>query len=210
MCDRAIRDLHSRRLSESMKGSHGLKTRDTVRAPMSAEPAHDIVLVDEHDRPVGTSDKLAAHQRGGVLHRAFSVFLFDAQGRMLLQQRAATKYHFANLWTNACCSHPRPGEAVAEAARRRVREELGIDVPLTPALTFVYRAEDPASGLTEHEYDHVFVGRLDGEPAPNPAEVSAVEWIDPAALLRDVRARPERYTPWFRIVLDRVLNHHAE
>src|SRR5687767_11187246 len=93
----------------------------------------DLVLVDEHDRPLGTAEKLAAHQRGGTLHRAFSVFLFNDAGRMLLQQRAAGKYHFGGLWTNACCSHPRPGEAVEDAARRRVREELGVDVPLTHA-----------------------------------------------------------------------------
>src|SRR5688572_17566304 len=134
---------------------------------MSAEPAHDIILVDEQDNPLGTSDKLSAHQHGGALHRAFSVFLFDASGRMLLQQRGAGKYHFANLWTNACCSHPRPGEETIDAARRRVREELGIDVALTHAFGFVYRAEDPTSGLTEHEYDHVFVGRFEGQLAPN-------------------------------------------
>src|SRR4051794_27812216 len=99
-------------------------------------PPDDIVLVDEHDRPLGTCAKLAAHRNGGTLHRAFSVFLFDSAGRMLLQQRAAGKYHFGGLWTNACCSHPRPGEAVADAARRRVREELGVEVDLRPVLSF--------------------------------------------------------------------------
>jgi isopentenyl-diphosphate delta-isomerase len=166
----------------------------------------DIVLVDEQDRPLGTCAKLDAHEDGGRLHRAFSVFLFDPHGRMLLQQRAATKYHFGGLWTNACCSHPRPGEAVIEAARRRVREELGVDVVLTPALTFVYRAEDPQSGLTEHEYDHVFVGRVnEGDVKPDSAEVAAVRWVEPGVLLEDVNTRPARYTPWFKIVLERVL-----
>lgn len=168
-------------------------------------PADDIVLVDEHDRPLGTCPKLAAHQNGGTLHRAFSVFLFDATRRMLLQQRAATKYHFGGLWTNACCSHPRPGEAVIDAARRRVREELGVDVELKAVLSFVYRAQDPQSGLTEHEYDHVFVGRLEGDAAPNPAEVAGVRWVETGELLDGVKAHPERYTPWFKIVLERVL-----
>ena len=168
-------------------------------------PPADIVLVDENDVAVGTSEKLAAHVNGGTLHRAFSVFLFDAEGRMLLQQRAATKYHFGGLWTNACCSHPRSGEPVIDAARRRVREELGVDVALRHAFGFVYRAEDPVSGLTEHEYDHVFVGRFDGETAPDPAEVAGVRWVEPGALLRDVEAHPERYTPWFKIVLERVI-----
>jgi isopentenyl-diphosphate delta-isomerase len=175
--------------------------------PSELNPADDLVLVDENDRPLGTAEKLAAHQRGGALHRAFSVFLFDAAGRMLLQRRAAGKYHFGGLWTNACCSHPRPAEAVADAARRRVREELGIDVPLDHAFGFVYRAEDPASGLTEHEYDHVFVGRFDGEAVPDPAEVAALRWVEPAELLRDVEAAPGQYTPWFKIVLERVLRH---
>lgn len=166
---------------------------------------HELVLVDERDRALGTCEKLAAHQGGGALHRAFSVFLFDAGGRMLLQQRAAGKYHFGGLWTNACCSHPRPGEAVADAARRRVREELGVDVDVTPAFAFVYRAHDPATGLTEHEYDHVFLGRFDGRANPDPAEVADVRWVDPRELLADLRARPERYTPWFKIVAERVL-----
>jgi len=176
-------------------------SRPADRAPETGER---VVLVDEHDRPVGTAEKLAAHRDGGRLHRAFSVFLFDASGRMLVQRRAAAKYHFPLLWTNACCSHPRPEEPVAEAARRRVREELGIEVALRPAFRFVYAAEDAASGLTEREYDHVFVGRLDGEPAPDPAEVDAIAWRDPAELLRDATARPERYTPWFREALPRL------
>ena len=171
----------------------------------AANSPDDIVLVDEHDRALGTSGKLAAHQNGGTLHRAFSVFLFDATGRMLLQQRAATKYHFGGLWTNACCSHPRPGEAVIDAARRRVREELGVDVALRPVMSFVYRAEDPKSGLTEHEYDHVLVGTLAGDVTPDPSEVAGVRWVSPVELRLEVRAHPERFTPWFKIVLERVL-----
>ena len=171
-----------------------------------ATPApDDVILVDEADRPVGTAPKLAAHEDGGRLHRAFSVFIFDPAGRMLLQRRAAGKYHFGGLWTNACCSHPRPGQPLVDCARARLRHELGIDVPLEERFSFVYRAQDPASGLTEHEFDHVLVGRFEGPPQPHPDEVDAWEWVEPAALLDDVRCRPERYTPWFRLVLERVI-----
>ena len=169
----------------------------------------DLILVDEHDNPVGYSAKLAAHENGGRLHRAFSVFLFNAAGQMLLQQRAGAKYHFGGLWTNTCCSHPRRDEPVEQAARRRLREEMGIDAPLERAFSFVYRAADPASGLVEHEFDHVFVGRFEGAPQPNAAEVGGWRWIDPAELSRDVEANPARYTPWFKIALDRVLRHIA-
>ena len=147
--------------------------------------------------------------RLGKLHRAFSVFLFDSAGRMLLQQRAAGKYHFGGLWTNACCSHPRRGQTVIESARARLRHELGIDAPLHELFSFVYRAEDPATGLTEHEFDHVLVGRFDGAPSPNGDEVSDWEWIEPGALLEDVRRRAARYTPWFKIVLERVIRQVA-
>jgi len=162
------------------------------------------VLVDEHDRAIGSTGKLDAHRDGGRLHRAFSVFLFDTAGRMLLQQRAATKYHFPLLWTNACCGHPRPGESVADAARRRVREELGVDATLRPAFAFVYVARDDRTGLTEREYDHVLTGVLDSAPVPDPEEIQAVDWRDPAALRADVGARPEVYTPWFRVALDQL------
>lgn len=173
---------------------------------MPAMPDPDeIVLVDEQDRPVGYAPKLPPHENGGRLHRAFSVFLFDRGGRMLLQQRAAGKYHFGTLWTNACCSHPRRGQAVADAAAARLRFELGIDAPLVPLFAFVYRAHDPASGLTEHEYDHVFAGTFDGEPRPNPDEVMGWRWADPAELTADVTARPDRYTPWFKLLLGRML-----
>jgi isopentenyl-diphosphate Delta-isomerase len=178
------------------------------REPLTAPTPRDVVvLVDERDRPLGQAAKLPAHEHGGRLHRAFSVFVVDRAGRMLLQRRAPGKYHFGRLWTNACCSHPAPGEDVTSAARARLREEMGLDVPLVKLFEFVYRAEDPATGLTEHEYDHVFLGQYDGVPQPDPAEVEAFEWVDPRALLGDVRARPERYTPWFRIALERVIDH---
>jgi len=163
-----------------------------------------VVLVDEQDRAVGTLPKLAAHRDGGRLHRAFSIFLFDEEGRMLLQQRAQAKYHFPLLWTNACCGHPRPGEDVVEGARRRLREELGVEAGLRRAFAFVYAAEDAASGLTEREYDHVLVGRLETQPRPAPEEVAALERRAPDELLRDVAARPGRYTPWFRQALPQL------
>ena len=125
--------------------------RDAAAAEARAD-AEQVVLVDEGDRAIGAAEKLSAHRDGGRLHRAFSVFLFDAQGRVLLQRRAVAKYHFPLLWTNACCGHPRPGEGVVEAARRRVREELGVAVTLRPAFAFVYAAEDPATGLVEREW----------------------------------------------------------
>ncbi len=158
-----------------------------------------VILVDENDRELGTEPKLAAHERG-LLHRAVSVFLFDGRGNTLLQRRAAGKYHSAGLWANACCSHPRPGESAADAARRRLREEMGVDCELRPIHTFTYRA-DVGGGLVEHELDHVFAGRFDGEPAPNPAEVADWRWHDVAALERDVEANPERYARWLAAAL---------
>ncbi len=163
-----------------------------------------VVLVDEEDRAIGAAEKLAAHHDGGQLHRAFSVFLTDAAGRMLLQQRASKKYHFPLLWTNSCCGHPRPGEGVEQAARRRVREELGVDVELERVFAFIYVAEDAASGLTEREYDHVLLGRLEVDPAPAPEEIEAVAWWTPEDLRADVEAKPDRYTPWFRQALTQL------
>jgi isopentenyl-diphosphate Delta-isomerase len=163
-----------------------------------------VILVDEHDREIGVREKLAAHENGGIRHRAFSVFIIDPAGRWLLQRRAAGKYHFPDLWTNACCSHPRPGEDTAAAAHRRLREELGFDCPLVERFQFEYKATSAAEGLTEHELDHVFTGEHGGGVAPDPAEVGAVRWVDPAALEREVRDHPETFTPWFKIALERV------
>lgn len=165
----------------------------------------ELILVDEHDNPVGFETKLRAHESGGKLHRAFSVFVFNRAGEMLLQRRAVTKYHFGGLWTNACCSHPRRGEETLDAAHLRLRHELGFDTDLRGLFSFVYRAADPISGLTEHEFDHVFVGEFDGTPCPNPDEVAEVKWVEPATLIADVRANPKAYTPWFSLVVGRVL-----
>jgi isopentenyl-diphosphate Delta-isomerase len=143
------------------------------------------------------------HQRG-ALHRAFSIYLFDSNGRLLLTRRAAGKYHSGGLWTNTCCSHPRPGEALEDAARRRLLEETGIDCALTRRFHFIYRAELD-NGMIEHELDHVFVGTFDGEPRLDPSESDAYEWVDPRALVRDVADHPERYSVWMRCSLDRAI-----
>ncbi len=164
-----------------------------------------IILVNEEDHEIGAADRDDAHRPPGRLHRAFSVFLFDAGGRMLIQKRAATKPRFGNLWSNACCSHPRPGEATEAAAHRRLTEELGIDCPLEYRFSFIYRAEDAAGGWVEHELDHVFVGRCDAIGRLDPTEVDEVKWSEVEALVRDVQGNPAAYSPWLRIALPRVL-----
>ena len=163
-----------------------------------------VILVDEADREIGSMEKVAAHKNGGTRHRAFSVFVFDEQGRWLLQQRAAGKYHFAGLWTNACCSHPRPGETTEAAAHRRLVEELGFDCPLTEHFSFEYQAVSPTGDLAEHEIDHVFTGMYAGEMKPNPDEVGAVRWVAPDELAVELQQYPERFTPWFKIASERV------
>jgi len=168
----------------------------------------DVVLVDEQDREIGLCEKQLAHTRG-VLHRAISIFIFDAAGeRMLIQQRAHEKYHSGGLWSNACCSHPAPGEAPLDAAHRRLREELGFDCPLEFAFTFTYRA-DVGPSLVEHELDHVFVGRCDAVAKADPSEIAALDWVPVAELVADVERHPGRYSSWFSIALPRVMKLSA-
>lgn len=155
-----------------------------------------VILVDEHDNEIGSLEKQAAHEEGGRLHRAFSVFLVDDHGRILLQKRAASKYHFGGLWTNTACGHPRPGETTTGAAQRRLEEEMGVRVTLTEIDTFTYSASDDGSGLTEREIDHVFRGDFSGSPTPNPDEAEGWRWISPEDLDRELREQPERFTPW--------------
>ena len=169
----------------------------------------NVILVDEADNPLGECEKLAAHQNGGQLHRAFSVFVFDGQGQLMLQRRALEKYHFGGLWTNTCCSHPRPGETSLAAAQRRLTEELGFTVALTEVGSFLYRAEDATSGLTEHELDHVFFGRFDGEPIPNPAEVMDWRWQAMDEVEAELSVHPERFTPWFPLALTYIKNYSS-
>lgn len=158
-----------------------------------------VVLIDDKDRAIGSAPKGQAHACG-QLHRALSVFVLDSRGSMLLQRRSLTKYHSSGLWSNACCSHPRPGEEVAAAAHRRLTEEMGFDCQLAPAFAFTYRATLD-HGIVEHERDHVFIGRFDGSPTPNTAEVAEWRWATVQALRDDVASHPERYTAWFRLAL---------
>lgn len=156
-----------------------------------------VILVNEKDEPVGTMEKMEAHRRG-LLHRAFSVFVFNARGEMLLQQRDVGKYHSGGLWTNACCSHPIPGEPVDQAAKRRLKEELGFTIPVKKTFEFIYKA-DFDNGLTEKEFDHVFVGVYDGEVTPNPKEVMDYRWLSLDRIREELEVNPEKYTAWFII-----------
>jgi isopentenyl-diphosphate delta-isomerase len=165
----------------------------------------NIIVVDQNDREIGTAEKLAVH-RDGVLHRAFSVFIFNYRDQMLLQQRALAKYHSGGLWSNACCSHPRPGESIEEASERRLREEMRISCPLLKAFDFIYRAELDHE-LTEHEFDHVLIGRYEGHIQPDPSEVMAHRWISLYRLERELRHVPEKFTVWFKIAVNKVIRH---
>lgn len=168
-----------------------------------------MILVDRDDRPLGEGEKLEVH-REGKLHRAFSIFIFNAKDEVLLQRRADSKYHFAGLWSNSCCGHPRPGESTAKAAVRRLGEELGFQTPLTEQMQLIYRAEDPGSCLIEHEYLHVFRGRYVKDPRPDPAEVGAWRWSSIGAVRRSLVKSPHLFTPWFKLIAERVLDGVAE
>ena len=166
-----------------------------------AEPDY-VIVVNAADEELGHEEKLQAHRRP-VLHRAFSVFVLDDRGAMLLQRRAAGKYHSAGLWSNACCGHPRPGESVLAAAERRLQEEMGIACPLLPAGTVAYSVE-VGDGLREDEFNHVLVGLFTGDARPDPAEVCGVQWITADALQAACDREPRAFTPWFGVVLGRV------
>jgi isopentenyl-diphosphate Delta-isomerase len=161
-----------------------------------------VILVNETDEPIGIMEKMEAHRRG-LLHRAFSVFIFDRKGRMLLQQRAAEKYHGGLLWTNACCSHPYPGEPVEAAAQRRLLEELGFQTPLQKRFAFTYKA-DVENGLIEHEFDHVFTGTYEGQIAPDKSEVADVRYFEMEQIRSGLEKYPEKYTTWFRLAFGRI------
>lgn len=167
-----------------------------------------VILVDEADRETGQCEKLEAHQRA-LLHRAVSVFVFAADGRLLVQQRAAGKYHSGGLWSNSACTHPRAGETLGEAVHRAVREELGVGVEaLEYAFPFTYRAE-VGYGLVEHEYDHVFTARVVEPLAPDADEVTAVAWWTLDDLASAMDRSPATFTPWFRMLLPLVAAHRA-
>lgn len=162
-----------------------------------------VVLIDEQDNQLGLMEKQQAHV-AGLLHRAFSVFVFNEQGELLLQQRAAHKYHSPLLWTNTCCSHPRENETYQEAALRRLEEEMGFVCEIKPKFHFIYKAQ-LGDQLFEHELDHVFVGNYSGEININLEEVHAYKWISMQDLIEDVKAQPEHYTVWFKIILAEYL-----
>jgi isopentenyl-diphosphate Delta-isomerase len=162
----------------------------------------DVILVNQNDEPVGTMKKLEAHQKG-ILHRAFSIFILNSKGEMLLQKRALKKYHSPGLWSNACCSHPYPGEEVKRGALRRLREELGFTSPLEKAFDFIYKISFE-NGLTEHEFDHVFVGIFDGEIKANPEEVADYTYRSMEEIKQDLAQKPDRYTAWFCIAFPKV------
>ncbi len=165
----------------------------------------EVILVDVNDHQIGLMEKMEAH-RVAALHRAFSVFIFNSRGEMLLQQRAFTKYHTPGLWTNTCCSHPRNGETVADAAARRLVEEMGMIVPLQEKFVFTYQA-DVMQGLVEHEIDHVFVGFSDELPTLNREEAASWRYISIDALRQEIRQRPETFTAWFKIAFEELLKH---
>lgn len=169
--------------------------------------AHLVELVDEGGAPAGQATVDAAHRAPGMLHRAFSVLLTDAGGRVLLQRRAAVKTRFPLRWGNACCGHPGPGQPVTEAANVRLGEELGLaPLPLAELGVYVYRADDPATGRVEVEYDHVLLGHIDADHPlrPDPAEVAELRWIAPGEVFDQLSTRPDDYAPWLAGVLAKL------
>lgn len=161
-----------------------------------------VILVNEHDEMTGVMEKMEAHQKA-LLHRAFSVFVFNDKGELLMQRRAAEKYHSGGLWTNTCCSHPRPNEEVLTAAMRRLYEELGFTTTLSKAFHFKYKAAFE-NGLAEHELDHVFTGYYNGSVFPNPKEVSEIAWWSPQTLETQIKEQPESFTAWFNIAYSKL------
>ncbi|HET9058216.1 MAG TPA: isopentenyl-diphosphate Delta-isomerase [Chitinophagaceae bacterium] len=162
----------------------------------------EVILVNERDEPLGTMEKMEAHKKA-VLHRAFSIFIFNVKGEMLLQQRAQKKYHSGGLWTNACCSHPFPGEEIKAAAERRLQEELGFLTPLNKAFHFTYKAHFE-NGLTEYEYDHVFTGIYEGSINPNSDEVSDYCFKTIDEIENSLQTHPQKYTAWFHIAFPKM------
>lgn len=161
----------------------------------------EIILVDEKDREIGVGEKLKIHQEG-KLHRSFSIFIFNSKDQMLLQKRAKTKYHSPSLWSNACCSHPKPNKELLDEAKRRLKEEMRFACDLKESFSFVYKVK--VEDLIEYEFDHVFLGKFDGSPRPDKVEVGDWKWVTFREVKKDVEENPENYTPWFKILLDKV------
>ena len=164
-----------------------------------------VVLVDQDDQKLGLMEKQQAHV-AGLLHRAFSVFVFNSKGELMIQQRAASKYHSPTLWTNTCCSHPRDNETYEQAAHRRLEEEMGFDCELEYKFNFIYKAH-LENDLIEHELDHVFIGTFDDEPKLNPDEVMAYRWVELDDLKKDMEKNPQNYTAWFKIIFEHYVSY---
>jgi len=162
----------------------------------------DVILVDENDVPTGTMEKMEVHQKA-MLHRAFSVFIFNSEGEMLLQKRSASKYHSPSLWTNTCCSHPAPGQEIKLAAAKRLMEEMGFTTQIKKAFEFIYKAPCD-NGLTEYEYDHVFTGTYDGTIIPDKSEVSDYCFQNFDKITTLMQLHPEEYTEWFKIAFPKL------
>jgi isopentenyl-diphosphate Delta-isomerase len=162
----------------------------------------EVILVDEHDVQTGTMEKMEVHQKA-LLHRAFSIFIFNEKGEMLLHRRADKKYHSGGLWTNACCSHPKPGEETLMAAEIRLQEEMGFNTELKKAFDFIYEAPFD-NGLTEHEFDHVFIGNYDGDIVPNADEVSDYCFKTVEEIKNSIQSHPQKYTEWFKIAFPKM------
>ena len=160
-----------------------------------------VVLVDEKDNPIGLMEKMEAHEKA-LLHRAFSVFIFNSKGELMLQQRAASKYHSPLLWTNTCCSHQRDGETNLEAGKRRLQEEMGFVTEIKEVFSFIYKAPFD-NGLTEHELDHVMVGSYEDAPNINKEEVESYKWMTLIDVKNDMEKNPQEYTAWFKIIFDK-------
>jgi isopentenyl-diphosphate delta-isomerase len=165
-----------------------------------------VILVNERDEAVGTMEKMEAHRKG-ALHRAFSVFIMNKRGEMLIQQRAEGKYHSGGLWSNACCSHPAPGEDTMDGAHRRLYEEMGFNCELEQLFTLTYKQE-VGKDLTEHEIDHIYVGQFEGQPSINFTEVNSYRFVDMGELERWMRESPAEFTSWFRLAMPSFKEHY--
>ncbi len=164
-----------------------------------------VILVNEKDEQIGLMPKMEAHEKA-LLHRAFSVFVFNEKNELMLQQRAAHKYHSPLLWANTCCSHQRDGETNIAAGKRRLQEEMGFETALENTVSFIYKAPFD-NGLTEHEFDHVMIGNYEEAPTINPDEVAAWKWMPLEDVKKDILERPEIYTEWFKIIFDKFYEH---
>lgn len=163
-----------------------------------------VILVNEKDEQIGLMEKIEAHEKA-LLHRAFSVFVYNDKNEVMLQQRALSKYHSPGLWTNTCCSHQREGESNVDAGKRRLMEEMGFTTELEETISFIYKAPFD-NGLSEHEFDYILIGKYDGEPNINPDEVAAWKWMSLEAIKKDLQENPANYTAWFKIIFDKHYN----